>query len=484
MMTTIGASSHPDGMTANPHGVPDKQIAPCLLLRVSPAHRHLAIRQFTVQQVATWITVIGLVVANASEPFLPPGMIWTWALTFLASWLLRMLMITQLYKLPPSKVARSRFLSSLPLLSGVIGCVFWVWTVDLFTGPTMTIRELILCIGFLSISITMTGMWPVTPLTSLIYYVVLWTALSWGLWRHGTATLPTLLMFNVIVAVILWLTVLQARSQIARASELDRALRKQIETSEQLDALRQSATATLETRSEFFAEASHDFRQRLHATKLWVASVMHEAEHVKMDRWPINRLSQEIDSLQAYVNDVLEFARIESIDAGVQLAPTDIQSLFQTLALDFENVSEHDGIDLRIRRARAVVDTDASMLLRVLENLVSNALKYTTNGVLVCARRSGAFLSLEVWDQGPGIKREAHQRIFDAFHREDEEGEPLKRKGVGLGLAIVRRFVDRLGYTVEVRSILGKGTLFRVRIPAARINEPFASERTRRGGTS
>lgn len=487
-MSEPNALPRPPEVLGNPDGLLNMQAASRLFLRVSPAHKHLAMRQFAMQQVATWVTVIGLVVANASEPFLPPTMIWAWALTFLASWLLRMLMFAPLYKLPPSKVACSPLLKSFPFLSGVVACVFWAWTIELFTGPTLTMRELIMCIGFLSISISMTGMWPATPLTSMAYYVALWSAFSYSLWRHEAATLPALLAFNVIIAVILWLnifvSILQVRSQIARANELDKALDKQIETNAQLEALRCAAYETLESRSEFFAEASHDFVQRLHATKLWMASVMHATKHVDPAQWPLTRLSQEIDSLQVYVNEVLEFARIESMDTGVQLAPTDIQSLFQELALNFENVSEHDGTDLRIRRARFVIATDASMLLRVLENLVSNALKYTKKGVLVCARRRGALLALEVWDQGPGIQHEAHQRIFDAFHREDEDGDTSKRKGVGLGLAIVKRFVTRMGYTVEVQSTLGRGTLFRVLIPAARISEAVAWRGTQRGGTS
>jgi len=127
--------------------------------------------------------------------------------------------------------------------------------------------------------------------------------------------------------------------------------------------------------------------------------------------------------------------------------------------------------------ASAVVSTDASMLLRILENLVSNALKYTRESVLICARQRGPCLELQVWDQGPGIQADAHQRIFEAFHREegpDEEGR--SRKGSGLGLAIVKRFADRLGYAVQVRSVLGRGSCFSVLIPIQCV-EPGAVER-------
>jgi signal transduction histidine kinase len=141
------------------------------------------------------------------------------------------------------------------------------------------------------------------------------------------------------------------------------------------------------------------------------------------------------------------------------------------------------GTNLRFRRSRITLNSDFSMLLRILENLVSNALKFTRGGVLVCARRRGQFLAIEVWDQGPGIKPEAHQRIFDAFYQETEDGSAAGN-GVGLGLAIVKRFANRLGYQVEVRSALGKGTVFRVLVPAeAIVRKPSAQPELQTVGT-
>lgn len=442
-----------------------------LLLTVSPTHKHLAMRAFAVQQVATWIAVISLAAVHTFDPVLAPELVWYWLAVFLASWVLRLLIFVPLYKYPPAVVAQSLMLKSLPFLSSIIGCSFWIWTTTLFLGPSLTMREVILFTGFLSMSISMTGMWPVTPITSMAYYVALWSAFSYALWVHGIVTPVSLVALNASVVAMIWLNVfvsiMQVKSQLARGVELDQALYDLWKANAELEALKDSACRTLETRSEFFSEASHDFRQRLHAAKLWVSSVKDAAGDIPVLAWPLKRLGHELNALQTYIDRVLDFARMEALDTGIQLQSTSIQSLFQKLDLSFEKVTAHDGKSLRFRRTPLVLGTDASMLLRILENLVSNALKYTRDGVLVCARRRGAFLALQVWDQGPGIKQEAHQRIFEAFHQEDDAGgEAPHEKGIGLGLAIVKRFADRLGYTLEVRASAGRGTVFTVLIPA------------------
>ncbi|WP_431275119.1 sensor histidine kinase [Variovorax ureilyticus] len=434
-------------------------------------------RAFAVQKVVNWATVIGLVVVHASYPLLASQVIRQWAGVFLASWVLRLLIFVPLYRLPPSAIAKSLVLQCLPLLSSAIGCAFWVWTTTLFVGSGVTMRELVLFTGFLSISISMTGMWPVTPVTSMAYYVALWSALSYALGVGGAATWGALVVLNLSVAAVIWLnvfvSVIQVNSQLARGAELERALSELRIINAELE-LKDMTCRTLETRSEFFSEASHDFRQRLHAAKLWVSCVMETTRGVAEAARPLERLGQELNDLQAYIDRVLDFARIESMDLDARLQRTGIQSLFQKLDLSFEKMSARDNIALRFRRSPVFIRTDPSMLLRILENLASNAFKHTRGGVLIGARRRGAFLALEVWDQGPGIDPEAHERIFQAFHRENDTGDRVAGQGVGLGLAIVKRFADRLGYRVEVQSKAGRGTVFRVWVPAEFIEDDAA----------
>ena len=472
MSVVAEAAATAQGTSAN-SPEPAEQQRTRLLLTVTPAHKHLAMRAFAMQQIVNWTTIVGLVAIHSSYPIMSPDGLWRWAGVFFASWLLRMLMIAPLHRLPPSAIERSTLLKILPLLSGLIGCTFWVWTTQLFVGPELSMRELMLFVGFLGISLSMTGMWPVTPVTSMAYYLLLWSGFSYAFWLNETATLSSLAGLNVCVAAIIWLNVFvsirQVNAQLARNAELDRALRelRQSQRSNaELEALKNLACRALETRSAFFSEASHDFRQQLHAAKLWAASAMAATRHDETAARPLERLGQELNALQAYIDQVLDFARIETMDVGVQLERTCIQSLFQKLDLSCENAAAHAGRTMRFHRTSTVVSTDASMLLRILENLVSNALKYTRGAVLVCARRRGPCLALQVWDQGPGIQANAHQRIFEAFHREEEPDACGRRpKGLGLGLAIVKRFTDRLGYAVQVRSVLGRGSCFSVLIP-------------------
>jgi len=438
------------------------------LINVTLAHRHLAERQFVVQQIAYWITVLGLLVAEASAPVLTSTSMWTWLAVSVVTWIIRVSLFWPLTKLPPAIVKKSLGLKLIPLAISVIACLYWIWTIQLFAGPVLTVRELIMCIGLLSISVSMTGMWPVTPLAVVIYNSVLWGAFSISLYSSGVASLPVIAALDTGVLAVLWLNIFiavrQLNDQLERTRETSQLVVELEMANDKLERLKDTAYKTLDTRSEFFAGASHDFQQRLHAAKLWVLSAMAATKANQSAESTLDRLGREVDALQIYINNILEFARIESLDAGVKIRATEIQSLFQKLDLHFEKIAEQNGVQLRFRIARITVGTDASMLLRMLENLVSNALKYTKGGVLVCARKTARGVSIEVWDQGNGIKPEAQQRIFDAFHQEESDDQD-RTKGVGLGLAIVKRFAARLNYRIEVKSVMGRGTLFRILIP-------------------
>ena len=364
------------------------------LINVTLAHRRLAQRQFFVQQIAYWITVLGLLVAEASAPVLTSTSMWIWLGVSLLTWLIRIGLFMPLSRLPPAAVKKSLALKLIPIAIIAIACIYWIWTIQLFAGPVLTVRELFMCIGLLSISVSMTGMWPVTPVAVVIYNVVLWGAFSNSLYSYGLATFPVLVALDTGVLVVLWLNtfiaIRQLNDQLERTRETSQLVTELEIANGKLERLKDAAYKTLDTRSEFFAGASHDFQQRLHAAKLWVLSAMAATKANQSAESTLDRLGREVDALQIYINNILDFARIESLDAGVRIRATEIQSLFQKLDIHFEKIAEQSGVELRFRMARITVGTDASMLLRMLENLVSNALKYTRGGVLVCARKTAA----------------------------------------------------------------------------------------------
>lgn len=440
------------------------------LIHVTTGHRNLVGRQFLVQQVAYWITVVGLAIAESSAPYLSDSTMRWWLAVAFMSWLLRILTFLPVYFLPPPVVPKSLALKLSPLLIIVIACAFWVWTISLFAGPFLTVREVIMCIGFLAISISMTGMWPVTPIAVVVYNVVLWGALSYSFYIHNLATFSVLITLNVIVLVILglyvFISVSQVNAQLRRSDEVDILNARLVAANSSLEMLKNSAFTALETRSAFFAQASHDFKQRLHGTKLVVLAALASTQHSDSAHAALHRLGQEVDSLEIYMHNVLDFARIESLDAGTQLRTASLQSLFQKLDLHFEDIAEEKGVNLAFRPTSIRIGTDASMLYRMLENLIANAVKFSRTGAraLVTARSRSDAVFIEVWDQGPGIRPDARDRIFEAFHQEAPSGGP-RQAGIGLGLAIVQRFAKRLNYKIQFDSRVGRGTVFRIIIP-------------------
>jgi signal transduction histidine kinase len=135
----------------------------------------------------------------------------------------------------------------------------------------------------------------------------------------------------------------------------------------------------------------------------------------------------------------------------------------QGIELQFESLAIQRDVRLRTRATPLCIRTDAVMLGRVLENLVSNALKFTRCNVLVVARSRGHEVCLEVWDQGDGLDV---NRLEGGAASPTGRNSSTHRDGFGLGLLIVRRLVDALGYRIEVRSKAQRGTLVRIVIPA------------------
>lgn len=434
-----------------------------VLLTVSAAHRHLAMRQFFIQQIVTWATVIALLIANITTPAVA-ARIDLWFLVYIVTWVIRMVLFYPLYRIPPNELAKRKLMRFFPLLTGIIGNAFWIWTIPLFSGPDMQMQQLIMCAGFFCISIAMTGMWPVTPVTSLTYYVVLWGTFSYNLWKHNHATWPAIAALNVLVILMLVVYVQasigQVQAQIRRGEELDAA-------NSELKALKDQALAELEHRSSYFQYASHDLRQRLHAIRLWVSSAMDVAKGNKLDSYPLARVGDQVDDLEGYFSKILDFARMEALKVPMQPALIRVHTVLQLTELRFEHLAIESRIDLRVRHSKAAAYADQSMLLRIMENLVENAVTHCRTGVLVAARRHGSSLCIEVIDDGMGISPDAQERIFEPYyqHQPSRSHGQRRARGAGLGLAIVKELARQMGADVELKSMPGHGTRFRIVLP-------------------
>src|SRR5215468_11181696 len=259
----------------------------------------------------------------------------------------------------------------------------------------------------------------------------------------------------------------------------DRELRRAAETLEQrvvertaeLEASRAEAEAANLGKTRFIAAASHDLLQPLHAARLFTAAMI--------DRDPGNDLGGKIDTSLGAVESLLDaLLDISKLDAGAfkpEKRPFALQPLFDSLETAFAPVAARRGAELVVVPTRAFVSTDSAFLRRILQNLLSNALRYgRAEGrparVLLGCRRAGDGLRIEVRDNGPGIAGDKQAIIFDEFVRlQAEDDAPREERGLGLGLAIVDRIARMLELPIGLVSAPGRGSTFSVtvlRVPA------------------
>ncbi|MET0681254.1 MAG: HAMP domain-containing sensor histidine kinase, partial [Burkholderiales bacterium] len=227
---------------------------------------------------------------------------------------------------------------------------------------------------------------------------------------------------------------------------------------------RSEAEIANRSKTQFFAAAGHDLRQPLHAMGLFAAALTEKVRDPEVLH-VVNSINASVDALEGLFNELLD---ISKIDSGVLKAnPThfELASMLDRLRMDFEPEAFERGLRLRIVPTTAYLFSDPVLVERILRNLVSNALRYTkAGGVLVGARRRGKEVSLEVWDTGIGIPLEQQDRVFEEFYQLANP-ERNSKKGLGLGLSIVKRLVNLLGARVDLRSVPGRGSVFRVRLP-------------------
>ena len=295
---------------------------------------------------------------------------------------------------------------------------------------------------------------------------------------------PWNLELAVILTLLFCITVLMARTYgsalgqaitlKARTDELAARLRNEMIVTEEARRLaedaRRAAEAANRAKTQFFAAASHDLRQPLHAMGLF-AEALRQRSHDPEVASLVNSINESVDALEGLFGELLDITRIDTGGVGVNPAPVRMRELFARLRLHFEPVAFEKGLMLSFHGEQHVAQADPVLLERVLRNLVSNAIRYSDDGgVLVSCRPRQGKLLLQVWDSGIGIGEASLPRIWDEFYQA-QSNRPLEahqRKGLGLGLAIVKRLTALMEATITVRSRLGHGTVFSIEVPLGR----------------
>lgn len=234
------------------------------------------------------------------------------------------------------------------------------------------------------------------------------------------------------------------------------------ERTRDLDEARREAERANRYKTRFVASAVHDLLQPLNAARMFVSVLRGKLGG------DARELSEHVDAAlaaqDAILNSLLDISRLESGTLQTHVRAFALSPLLETLAREFGIAAQARGLRLDWVDTRAVVVSDEALLRRILQNFLSNALRYTPRGrVLIGCRRVGDQLRIEVHDQGPGIPESLQGEIFEEFRRLDDGVD--QERGAGLGLAIVERIGRLLGHRITLRSTLGSGSVFAVTVP-------------------
>ncbi len=249
----------------------------------------------------------------------------------------------------------------------------------------------------------------------------------------------------------------------------------------QIIAARREAERANKANTAFLAAASHDLRQPVQALSLLNGALRRTVK----DERALSMIDSQENSLTAMTNLLNSLLDISRLDAGAiepEFEVFPMSRLIDRLAAEFGRQAHHKGLRFSAETCTTVVRSDVSLLGEVLQNLVSNAIRYTEEGeVTISCSHVGDRCRLEVRDTGVGIAEEELESIFQEFNQ--GSSKTATKEGFGLGLAIVRRMADLLDVTVGVESTLGVGSCFSLEVPAVESQvAPAEDERKSRSG--
>jgi len=258
----------------------------------------------------------------------------------------------------------------------------------------------------------------------------------------------------------------EAAEALERSNEtLERRVRERTEELTLLNAAlahaKGEADAANISKTKFLAAASHDILQPLNAARLYVTSLIERGG--RDDRRLVDNIDASLEAVEEIFGALLDMSRLDTGAMRPEFSSFRIDDIMRQIELEFAPLAAAKGIELKYVPCTEVVRSDRRLLRRLVQNLVSNAIKYTPSGrVLIGCRRQGVGLRIDVYDTGVGIPESKRRDIFIEFHRL-EQGARIAR-GLGLGLSIVERVARVLGCAVEVHQTAGGGSHFAVSV--------------------
>ncbi len=259
----------------------------------------------------------------------------------------------------------------------------------------------------------------------------------------------------------------EANARITAQARQVTGLNSQLELRvHELGLKREEADRANAAKTRFLAAASHDLRQPMHAIGLLIgilADRMASPEVAPL----MDKIQLSVAALEGLFSALLDVSKLDAGAVHPSIAPVELDAVLRSVEVAHAQEASKKGLRLRVAECRTMVATDEALLLGLLNNLVSNAIRYTERGhVDVFCRKRGKSIDISVADSGIGIAHDQLEKVFEEFYQVADT-ERDRSEGLGLGLAIVRRTAELLGHPLIVRSAVGKGSVFGVRVNIA-----------------
>ncbi len=236
------------------------------------------------------------------------------------------------------------------------------------------------------------------------------------------------------------------------------------ETERLLELAKEMAESATASKSRFLAAASHDLRQPLQSLSLYLSVMTRQLDRPELKDISA-KMRKSLDTMSELLNALLDISMLDSGSITPEKEDIPIQTLLDRIVTDNVQQAEEKGLQLECTTEDCIVHTDSALLERVIENFVTNAIRYTEKGrIRIDCRSNNGVALIAVSDTGIGIPTHEQGKVFEEYYQLDNPVHD-RRKGLGLGLSIVKHIALLLDHRLEVASVPGRGSTFIVEVP-------------------
>ena len=439
----------------------------------------------TPMAVAATAGISGAMVAFIG-PYVDPVPLVAWLLALAAVMLVRWVVYRRLLPRVEELASPLRWMRRYSILTFLTGAV-WGAEAALYMNPREPVVFTMSLLGLAGMAAGAVGSLGAYPLAYLVFALPSAVMVILAFLQPGSFGWPGAVMAAVYYgANVSFLRSMHGSLVQAIRLRLDNEALVGAVTAEKESAVdaRKVAEQAMVAKSQFLAAASHDLRQPVHALALFGAALEERAGNEQDVRRLSGLIGESSQALKSLLDGLLDISRLDAGNLAPTVVDVRLDGILAPLHHQFEPLAARKGLELRYVPTSLWARSDPAMLERIARNLVSNAIHYTERGkVLFGCHRGAEGIELRVYDTGRGIADDMLDEIFVEF-RQLHNPERDRSKGMGLGLAIVRRLAALLDQPVFVRSVVGKGSLFALRMPYGEAQAtPTTEEPERRGGT-